>query len=138
MRSRTLVDRLGEFAPLPLRVEPPGKRFRGFGDSPAPPVKKLLLALSQKKLGPPAPLVAVLAQGFVILGEARDQGFQGLKFGLDSADTREERGLWVKLAGCRCVRHGLVMARKGYRSAKVAWSSVAGDFLPCDERSWTF
>jgi hypothetical protein len=112
-----VVEGLAEFAPWPQRAQAPGKSFRGFGNSPPPPVKKLLLALGEKKLGPPSPLVAVFAQGFMIFREAGDQGFHCLEFGLDSADTREERGLRLGLGRCRCVRHGWMIARKGYRSA---------------------
>jgi hypothetical protein len=111
-----VVEGLAEFAPWPQRVQASGKSFRGFGDSPAPPVKELLLALSEKKLGSPAPLVAVLAQGFVVFREASDQGFHCLEFGLDSADTREERGLRPSLGRRRCVQHGWMIARKGYWS----------------------
>ena len=119
---------------MPQRVQAPGKSFRGSGDSPTPPVKELFFALSQKKLGPPAPLIAVLAQGVVILAEASDQGFHGLKFGLDNAYAREERGLRLRLGRCRCVRHGSMMAPKGYRSAKIClperlWASAAFEDL---------
>ena len=85
-----MIEGLAEFAPWPQRVQASGKSFRGFGNSPAPPVKKFFPALGEKKLGPPAPLVAVLAQGVVILREGSDQGFHGLEFGLDRADTGEE------------------------------------------------
>ena len=116
-----MVEGLAKVAPWPQRVQAPGKSFHGFGNSPAPPVKKLLLALGEKKLGPPSPLVAVLAQGFMIFREAGDQNFHCLEFGLDSADTREERGLRLGLGRCRCVRHGWMIARKGYRSPKFAY-----------------
>jgi hypothetical protein len=75
---------------LPCRIQASGKSFRSICDSPAPPVKKLLPALGQQMLGSPAPLVAVLAQRFVILCEASDQGFHGLELSLDRADAREE------------------------------------------------
>ena len=75
---------------MPRRIQASGKSFRGVRNSPAPSVKELLLALGQQMLGSPAPLVAVLAQCFVILREAGDQGFHGLEFSLDRADTREK------------------------------------------------
>ena len=87
------------------RAQSPSQRFDGFRESPAPSVKKPILALRQKIFRPPAPLVAVLAQGFVIFPEASDQGFHGLEFSLDSADPREKRGLRPKLGRRRCVRH---------------------------------
>jgi hypothetical protein len=124
-----VVEGLAKFAPWPQRAQAPGKSFDGFGNSPAPPVKKLLLALGEKKLGPPAPLVAVLAQGVVILREAGDQGFHCLEFGLDSADAREERRLRPGLGPCRCVRHDWMMARKGYWSLNTldrAGRSISG------------
>jgi hypothetical protein len=124
-----VVEGLAEFAPWPQCVQASGKSFRGFGNSPAPPVKELLFALGEKKLGPPAPLVAVLAQGFVIFREASDQGFHCLEFGLDSADTREERGLRLLLGRRRCVRHDGMMARKGYWSLNTldrAGRSISG------------
>jgi hypothetical protein len=104
---------------LQERVQSPSQRFDGFRESPAPSVKKPILALRQKIFRPPAPLVAVLAQGFVIFPEASDQGLHGLEFSLDSADPREKRGLRPKLGRCRCVRHDWMMAPKGYRSAKI-------------------
>jgi hypothetical protein len=100
------------------RVQPPSQRFDGTRESPAPSVKEPILALREKIFRPPAPLVAILAQGFVIFPEASDQGLHGLKFSLDSADPREKRGLRPKLGRCRCVRHDWMMAPKGYRSAK--------------------
>ena len=109
---------------MPQRVQAPGKSFRGSGDSPAPPVKELFFALSQKKLGPPAPLIAVLAQGVMILLKVGDQSLELIEFGLDNAHAREERRVWPNLGRCRCVRHERIMARKGYRSAKIAGSGA--------------
>ncbi len=103
---------------LKERVQPPSEGLDGFLDALAPSVKKSPLTLRQKIFGPPAPLVPVLAQGLMILLEVGKQDLQGLEFGLDKAHAREERGLWLKLARCRCVRHGGIMAPKGYRSAK--------------------
>src|ERR1700722_14378773 len=108
--ARTLSCSLQE------RVQPPSQGFHDFRKSAAPSVEKPILALRQKIFGPPAPLVAVLAQRFVILPKASHQGFHGLEFSLDSADTREERRLLFGLGRRRCVRHGWMIARKGYRS----------------------
>jgi hypothetical protein len=116
-----MTESVGErrLCSLQERVQSPGQRSDGFRESPAPSVKKPILALRQKIFRPPAPLVAILAQGFVIFPEASDQGLHGLKFSLDSADPREKRGLRPKLGRRRCVRHDWMMAPKGYRSAKI-------------------
>ena len=105
------------------RVESPGQGFHGSLNPLAPSTKKSFLDLRQKIFRPPAPLVAVCAQGFVIFREASDQGFHGFEFRLDGADPREERGLRFGLGRRRCVRHGWMMARKGYRTPKFAGST---------------
>lgn len=112
------------------RLRAPGERRGGFRQSLAPTVEKSLPALRQKIFGSPAPFVAVLAQGLKILLEIGDQGLQGLKFGLDDAQAREERRVLPKRGRCRCVRHGRIMARKGYRSAKFRLLREAAERRP--------
>jgi hypothetical protein len=102
---------------LEKRVQSPSQRFGGLNKSAAPSVKQSILALRQKIFSPPAPLVAVRAQGFVIFFEAGKLGLQGMEFCLDDAQAREERRL--RLGRYRCVRHKGMMAPKGYRSAKI-------------------
>jgi hypothetical protein len=75
---------------LQERVQSPGQGFGGFRNPATPSVKKPILALRQKIFRTPAPLVAVPAQGFVILGEVGELALQGVKFGLDDAQAREE------------------------------------------------
>jgi len=75
---------------LEKRVESPSEGLRHFRDSLAPSVKKSPLGLRQKIFRPPTPLVAVLPQGLMVLLEVGNQGFQGVEFGLDNAQTREE------------------------------------------------
>src|SRR5580700_7847901 len=72
------------------RVESPSEGFRHFRDSLAPSVKKSPLSLRQKIFRPPTPLVAILPQGLMVLLEMGKQGFQGVQFGLDDAQAREE------------------------------------------------
>ena len=55
-----------------------GRRRRDFREALAPSVKEPPLALRQKVLRPPPPLVAVL----MIFPEVGEQGLQLLKFGL--------------------------------------------------------
>jgi hypothetical protein len=100
------------------RVQPPSQGFDGRLNPLAPSAKKSLLGLRQKIFRPPAPLVAILPQGLMVLPEVGKQGFQGVEFGLDDAQAREERRVWFSLGRCRTVRHEGTMAHKGYRSAK--------------------
>ena len=80
----------GGWGVLKKRVQAPSQRRRNFRESLAPSVEESLLALRQKIFGSPAPFVAILAQGLMILLEAGDQGFQRVEFGLDDAQAREE------------------------------------------------
>src|ERR1700733_16133118 len=102
------------------RVESPRQGFHGRLNPLAPSTKKSFLDLRQKIFRPPAPLVAILPQGLMVLLEVGKQGFQGVEFGLDDAQAREERKVGLNLGRCRSVRHGGIIARKGYRSAKFA------------------
>jgi hypothetical protein len=82
--------RTGRPSPLDERVQSPSEGFHGRLNPLAPSAKKSFLGLRQKILRPPTPLVAVLPQGLMVLREASDQGFQGVEFGLDDAQAREE------------------------------------------------
>ena len=100
------------------RVQSSSQGFGGFRKSPGPSIKKPFLALRQKIVGPPAPLVAVLAQGFVILPEASDQGFHGSS----SASTARTR---VKSEGCGLGSGGAVASDMiGSWRAKVIGSLI--------------
>ncbi len=68
----------GQEGVLKKRVQSPGERRRDFREALAPSVKEPPLALRQKVLRPPPPLVAVL----MIFPEVGEQGLQLLKFGL--------------------------------------------------------
>jgi hypothetical protein len=107
IQSRFTAESLSEAGPgvSEKRVQPPGERRCGFRKALAPSVKEPPLALRQKIFRPPAPLVAVLAQGFVIFLEVDEKGFQLLKLGLDDAQAREKRGVRLQLEGRRCVQH---------------------------------
>jgi hypothetical protein len=117
MQALWKASRTGRAA-LKQRVQPPGERRRDFGEALTQPAKKSLLALRQEIFRPPAPFVAVLAQGLMVLPEVGEQRLQFLKLGLDNAQAREKRGVGPLLGRCHCVRHEGIMARKGYRSAK--------------------
>jgi hypothetical protein len=92
MRSRAAAESVagGGQGRLKKRVQATSERRRNFREALAPSVEKSLLALRQKIFRPPAPFVAVLAQGVMILLEVGDQGLQRLDFGLDDAQAREE------------------------------------------------
>jgi hypothetical protein len=77
-------------SPLNERVQSPSQGFNGRLDPLPPPAKKSFLDLRQKILRPPTPLVAVLPQRLMVLLEVSKQGFQGVEFGLDNAQAREE------------------------------------------------
>jgi hypothetical protein len=51
----------------------------------------------------------------MVLLEVGKQGFQGVEFGLDDAQAREELGVRFRLGRCRSVRHERNVADKSYR-----------------------
>ena len=91
-RIRGAAQSVAERRPSPLneRVQSPSQGFNGRLNPLPPSAKKSFLDLRQKILCPPTPLVAVLPQRLMVLLEVSKQGFQGVEFGLDNAQTREE------------------------------------------------
>ena len=82
--------RPGRPGTLDERVQSPSEGFHGRLNPLAPSTKKSFLGLRQKILRPPTPFVAVLPEGLMVFLEVGNQGFQGVEFGLDDAQAREE------------------------------------------------
>jgi len=70
-----------------------GDGSQGFPEPPSPTAQDSLLPITQKPLGAPAPFVAVLPQGLVILLQPGEHVIQSPEFRLDSGKPGKQRGL---------------------------------------------